>query len=103
MLRKYIPNSDHVLNVELENLDPTLAYTEKPPKFLTEKPEELKNKDIPRVKVQWRNHSPDEAMWKLENETVSRYPDIAGKNTNFGDKTFLRGEICDTPHFRYTS
>lgn len=91
MLRKYIPNPDDVLNFEPENLDPSLTYTEDPLKLPDQKTRRLKNKDIPLMKIQWKNHSHDEVMWKLEKEI--EYPDIAGKNTSFGDKIFLRGRL----------
>ena len=34
----------------------------------------LRSKEIPMVKVVWRNHTNKEATWKLEEEMQVRYP-----------------------------
>lgn len=73
MLRKYIPNPDHILNFDPINLFPNLTFIEEPLKILDRKTRQLRNKEIHLVKVLWKNHSPDEATWEREDEIQSKY------------------------------
>ncbi|XP_071924733.1 uncharacterized protein [Coffea arabica] len=61
MLKKYHPDPSHVLQPESIEIDETLIYKEKPVKFLDRKAKELRNKQIPLVKVLWKNHGLEEA------------------------------------------
>ena len=40
---------------------------------------ELRNKNIPLVKILWRNQSVDEATWELEEEMRNKYKELFGK------------------------
>ena len=55
MLKKYVPNVSHVLEQELIELQEDLTYEEKPVQILDWKTKTLRNKEIPLVKVLWRN------------------------------------------------
>ncbi|XP_012836311.1 PREDICTED: uncharacterized protein LOC105956943 [Erythranthe guttata] len=79
MLRKYLPNPDHVLEFEPIDLSPNLSFIEEPVKILDRKVKKLRNKEIRLIKILWKNHSPDEATWELEDEIESRYPNIIKK------------------------
>lgn len=93
MLKKNIPYPDHVLfRTRKSRPNPYLHRRT----FQNTWPKNLEIKKL----IQWKNHSPDEAMWELEHEIMSRYPDIAGKNINFGYIIFLTGEICNTLPFK---
>ena len=47
---------------------PAAKYEVQPEKILDRQEKELRNKKIPLVKVQLKNHSPKEATWELENK-----------------------------------
>ena len=52
--------------VEIEGLplQPDLSYIEHPVKILDEKERVTRNKVVKFYKVQWQNHSADEATWE---------------------------------------
>ena len=60
-LRKYIPDSKHVIKYEPLRIQENLSYEEIPIKILDRKEQVLRTKTIPLVKVLWRNHSIEEA------------------------------------------
>ncbi|KAJ4717010.1 Retrotransposon protein, putative, Ty3-gypsy subclass [Melia azedarach] len=61
MLRKYIPSSEHVIRYELLHLREDLTYEETPIQILDRKEQVLRTRNIPFVKILWRNHSIEEA------------------------------------------
>jgi hypothetical protein len=63
MLRKYVSNHFHVIRYEPLQLHGDLAYKEVPVKLLDCKVQELQTKSIPLMKVLWRNHEIEEALW----------------------------------------
>ena len=61
MLRKYISDLNHVIDVAPLQLKEDLSYDEKPVKIVDHKEQVLRRRIIPYVKIQWRNHSEREA------------------------------------------
>ncbi|KAL5553315.1 hypothetical protein UlMin_040716 [Ulmus minor] len=55
MLKKYVPDASHILEQEPIELHEDLTYEEKPVQILDRKTKTLRNKEIPLVKVLWRN------------------------------------------------
>ena len=68
MLKKYVPDKSHVLQQELIELHEDLSYEEKSVQILDCKIKTLRNKEIPLVKVVWRNQKTEEATWEWEEE-----------------------------------
>ncbi|XP_027098994.1 uncharacterized protein [Coffea arabica] len=66
ILKKYHPDPSHILQPESIEIDETLTYEEKSVKLLDRKVKELRNKQIPLLKVLWRNHGLEEATWEVE-------------------------------------
>ncbi|KAL5557043.1 hypothetical protein UlMin_039279 [Ulmus minor] len=64
MLKKYVPNTSHILEQEPIELQEDLTYEEKPVQILDRKTKTLRNKEIPLVKVLWRNQKMEEATWE---------------------------------------
>ncbi|XP_071902715.1 uncharacterized protein [Coffea arabica] len=60
-LKKYHPDPSHILQSESIEIDEIFTYEEKPVKLLDRKVKELRNKQIPLVKVLCRNHGLEEA------------------------------------------
>ncbi|XP_027181983.1 uncharacterized protein LOC113780376 [Coffea eugenioides] len=76
MLKKYYPDPTHVVRPEEIELDEALTYEERPVQVLDRRIKELRNKQIPLVKVMWRNHGIEEATWELEEEMKKKYPEL---------------------------
>ncbi|TYK11938.1 ty3-gypsy retrotransposon protein [Cucumis melo var. makuwa] len=76
MLRKYVPDPSHVVDYEPLEIDENLSYIEQPVEVLAREVKMLRNREIPLVKVLWRNHRVEEATWERENDMRSRYPEL---------------------------
>ncbi|KAL0549264.1 hypothetical protein IC582_013745 [Cucumis melo] len=76
MLRKYVPDPSHVVDYESLEIDENLSYAEQPVEVLAREVKTLRNKEIPLVKVLWRNHRVEEATWEREDDMKSRYPEL---------------------------
>ncbi|KAL0546695.1 hypothetical protein IC582_016607 [Cucumis melo] len=76
MLRKYVPDPSHVVDYEPLEIDENLSYAEQPVEVLAREVKTLRNKEIPLVKVLWRNHRVEEATWEREDDMRSCYPDL---------------------------
>ncbi|KAL0544208.1 hypothetical protein IC582_019321 [Cucumis melo] len=76
MLRKYVPDPSHVVDYEPLEIDENLSYTEKTVEVLAREMKMLGNKEIPLVKVLWRNHRVEEATWEKEDDMRARYPEL---------------------------
>lgn len=76
LLRKYHPDSSHVLQLEELELAENLTYEEQPVKILDRKEKQLRNKTISLVKVLWRNQSTESATWEPEADMRHKYPSL---------------------------
>ena len=93
MLRKYRSDPSHVVFSEMIELRPNLKYEEEPVEILAQEVKELRNKRIPLVKVLWRNHKTEEAMWERKEVMRYQYPQLFNEG-NFDDEIFLKmGEL----------
>ena len=75
MLKKYVPNSSHVLDYKPLHL----TYKERPIQILDKRIKELRNKRIPAVKILWRNSSVEEVTWECKEEMKNKYPELSSK------------------------
>jgi len=73
MLRKYMPDPSHVIMPQTIQLDENLSYVEEPIAIVDRQVKKLRSKEVPSVKVIWRNHSREEATWELEDLMRSKY------------------------------
>ena len=55
MLRKYSPETSHVIENEMVEIQPDLSYVERAIEVNDRKEQVLRNKTIPLVRVLWRN------------------------------------------------
>ena len=75
ILRKYIADPAHILNYPVVEITKDLKHEVHPEKILDRSIEKQpRNKTIPLVKIQWKGHTVDEAMWERESEIRDRYP-----------------------------
>jgi hypothetical protein len=76
MLRKYITDPSHVVNVRSLDVQSDMTYEEAPAVILERKEHVLRNRRVPLVKVQWDKHGKDEATWEREEDILAKYPDL---------------------------
>ena len=70
-----------------------MTYEEDPVEILAQEVKELRNKQIPLVKVRWRNHKTEEATWESKEVMRHQYPQLLNEG-NFEDEILLkRGEL----------
>ena len=69
-LRKYIPDSKHVIKYEPLQIQENLSYEEIPIKILDCKEQVLRTKTIPIVKVLWSNHFTEEELMIKKKELM---------------------------------
>ncbi|XP_074322832.1 uncharacterized protein LOC141659806 [Apium graveolens] len=76
MLRRYCSDPTHVLKDPEIEIYENASYVEKPVEITGQKIKQLRNREIPLVKVLWRNHSREEATWETEESMRRQYPYI---------------------------
>nr|XP_027101648.1 uncharacterized protein LOC113722568 [Coffea arabica] len=84
LLKEYHLDPTHILPPEDIELDKSLAYEERPIRVLDRKVKDLRNKQIPLVKVLWKHHDVEEATWELEKDMQEKYPNLfTAQDMNF--------------------
>ena len=73
MLRKYVPDPSHVIELAPLRIREDLTYEERPVRIVDRKDQVLRRRTIPYVKVQWSHHSEREAIWELEETMRTQY------------------------------
>ncbi|XP_074362278.1 uncharacterized protein LOC141702511 [Apium graveolens] len=72
-----------------------LTYEEQPVEIIDRKVQELKKKNIPLVKVLWRNHAIEEATWELESEMRNKYSFLFSDESDSGGRNPIRRGECN--------
>ena len=75
-LKKCLHAPNEVVEIEELPLQPDLTYVEHPIKILDEKERVTRNRVVKFYKVQWQNHSEDEATWEQESYLLQHYPHL---------------------------
>jgi hypothetical protein len=70
-LKKCLRVFEEAVEIEGLPLQPNLSYIEHPIKILYEKERVTRNNVVRFYKVQWQNHSEDEATWEQESYILS--------------------------------
>jgi hypothetical protein len=76
-LKKCLKAPVNVMLPEVTPLEADLSYLEHPIKVLDQKDHVTRRETIKFFKIQWSNHSEEEATWKHEDFLRSRHPDFA--------------------------
>ncbi|XP_052880536.1 uncharacterized protein LOC128286837 [Gossypium arboreum] len=66
MLRHYRSDLTQIVSVEEIEVGPDLTFEEEPVQILDRDIKVIRKKSIPLVKVLWRNHITEKAIWELE-------------------------------------
>jgi hypothetical protein len=75
-LKKCLKAPMDVVLLEVAPLETDLTYPEHPIKILDQKSRVTRCKMIKFYKIQWSNHTVEEATWESEDFLLSRHPDI---------------------------
>src|SRR5262249_35692068 len=76
MLRKYVPDPSHELQIQDIEVEEDLSYAEIPVAIIDRQTRTLRNKEIEMVKVLWRSQSMEECTWETEDSMKDKYPYI---------------------------
>ena len=75
-LKKCLQVPDHVIHVEEIELEPDLTYSEYPIKVLDQKDRVTHKRTVKFYKVQWNQHTEDEATWESEEFLLGSFPEF---------------------------
>ncbi|KAG8475394.1 hypothetical protein CXB51_031885 [Gossypium anomalum] len=78
MLRRYRSDPTHIVPVAEIEVQSDLTFKEKPMQILDRDVKVLRKKSVPLVKVLWRNHNKEEAIWETEEAMRQQYPQLFG-------------------------
>ena len=99
MLRKYRYDESHILLVQDVQVQSNFTYDEEPKVILALEVKQLRNKQVPLVKVLWQHYGMKEVTWEPESAIRTQYPQLFNSGINFDDEILLKGENCNTPNY----
>ncbi|XP_052171656.1 uncharacterized protein LOC127787636 [Diospyros lotus] len=68
MLHKYVTNPRHVIDYYPFVVQEDVSYTKLSASIVDQNEKVLRNRTIPYVKIQWQRHTPEKAIWELEED-----------------------------------
>ena len=75
-LKKYLCVPTNAVDLGTLDLQPGFTYEEHPIAILDHDERKVKRSMVKMVKVQWSNHTEDEATWEREDRLHQEYPDF---------------------------
>ena len=75
-LRKYVFDISHIVELEPIQISEDLTYEEVPIQIVDMMDKVLRHAVVELVKIQWSNHSIQEATWELEEDIREKHPHI---------------------------
>ena len=75
-LKKCLRVPSEAVRIETIQLEPDLTYQEPPIKILDQKERVTRRRAIKSYKVQWSNHSEEEATWETEDYLRAHFPEF---------------------------
>ncbi|WVZ84835.1 hypothetical protein U9M48_031822, partial [Paspalum notatum var. saurae] len=81
-LKKCLRVPEEVVDTSRIQIEPYLTYEEQPIKILDQKQRSTRRRTINFYKVQWRNHSEEEATWEQEEFLQTKYPGFLPSTSN---------------------
>ena len=76
MLKKSIGDPESILPIEGLGVKDNLYYEEVPVQNLDRQVRKLRKKEMASVKVLWKNHLVEGAIWEVEDDMKSGYPHL---------------------------
>ena len=75
-LKKCLRVPSEAVEIATIQLEPDLTYQEHPIKILDQKERATQRRTIKSYKIQWSNHSEEEAMWETEDYLQAHFPEF---------------------------
>ena len=97
MLRRYRSDESHILPIQEIQVHADLSYDEEPKAILDREVKQLRNKQVPLVKVLLQHHGKEEATWGPKATMRAQYPQLFESGMNFEDEILLKGGKVVTP------
>ena len=95
-LRKCVSNPEKHVPHEDIDMQPDLTYRERPVKILEESERRTRQKTTRFFRVQWSNHTEDEATWEREDFLRAEYPYLfEDQQKSRGRRLSQRGDCFD--------
>ncbi|XP_028756899.1 uncharacterized protein LOC114716129, partial [Neltuma alba] len=79
LLKKYHLDPVHIVEYDDITLQDNLSFKVGPDRIIDRKVKQLRNKQIPLVKVVWEELSIEEATWEVEEDMKEKYPKLFDK------------------------
>ena len=73
MLRKYLYDESHILPVQDIQVQSDFSFNKDPKSILAREVKQLRNKQVPLVKILWQHHGIEEATWEPELTMRAQY------------------------------
>ena len=96
MLRKYRSDPSHILPIQDIQVQEDFTFDEESKAILDREIRQLRNKQVPLVKVLWQHHGMEEVTWELESTMRVQYPQLFSSG-NFEDEIYFMGGRIVTP------
>ncbi|WVZ81254.1 hypothetical protein U9M48_028649 [Paspalum notatum var. saurae] len=81
-LKKCLRVPEEAVDTSQIQIEPDLTYEERPIKILNQKQRATRRRAINFYKVQWSNHSEEEATWEQEEYLQTKYPGLLSATRN---------------------
>ncbi|WVZ76206.1 hypothetical protein U9M48_024196 [Paspalum notatum var. saurae] len=81
-LKKCLRVPEEVVDASQLQIEPDLTYEEQPIKILDQKQRATRRRTINFYKMQWSNHSEEEATWEQEEFLQTKYPGFLPSNSD---------------------
>ena len=91
MLRRYRSDESHILLMQEVQVNQDYSYDEEPKAILAREVKQLRNKQVPLVKVLWKHYGMEETTWESEATMRTQYPHLFYSSINFKDEILVRG------------
>ena len=99
MLQRYHLDESHILPLQAVQVQADFSYEEEPKAIMAREVKQLRNKQVPLVKMLWQHHDKEEATWELEATMRAQCPQLFSSSNNFDDEILLKGESCNTLNY----
>ena len=96
MLRRYRYDVSHILLVQNIHVQENFTFDEEPKAIIDREIRQLRNKQVPLVKVLWQHHGMEEATWEPESTMRAQYPQLFS-SSNFENEISFKGDRIVTP------
>ena len=97
MLRRYRSDESHILPVQEIQVHEDFSYDKELKAILAREVKQLRNKQVPLVKVFWQHHDREKSTWEPEATMRAQYPQLFESGMNFENEILFKGGRVVTP------